>query len=77
DAMLEKVNSFRPHFTDRAMQKFGHLLPSHIPPRMKNWRDKYENHLLLKMAGDGVAEVQRWLNEFFKSAEGGFFTRTP
>ncbi len=77
DAMLEKVKFFRPHFTDRAMQKFGHLFPSHLPPRMKNWRDKYEHHLLLKMAGDGVAEAQRWLNEFFKSAEGGFFTCTP
>lgn len=62
--MLEKVKFFRPHFTDRAMQKFGHLFPSHLPPRMKNWRDKYEHHLLLKMAGDGVAEAQRWLNEF-------------
>ncbi|EBS7635486.1 D-lactate dehydrogenase [Salmonella enterica] len=77
DAMLEKVKFFRPHFTDRAMQKFGHLFPSHLPPRMKNWRDRYEHHLLLKMAGDGVAEAQRWLNEFFKSAEGGFFTCTP
>lgn len=48
DAMLEKVKFFRPHFTDRAMQKFGHLFPSHLPPRMKNWRDKYEHHLLLK-----------------------------
>ena len=38
DAMLEKVKFFRPHFTDRAMQKFGHLFPSHLPPRMKNWR---------------------------------------
>lgn len=39
---------FRPHFTDRAMQKFGHLFPSHLPARMKSWRDKYEHHLLLK-----------------------------
>ncbi len=51
DAMLEKVKFFRPHFTDRAMQKFGHLFPSHLPPRMKNWRDKYEHHLLLKNGG--------------------------
>ncbi len=41
DAMLEKVKFFRPHFTDRAMQKLMEPFPSHLPPRMKNWRDKY------------------------------------
>ena len=77
DAMLEKVKFFRPHFTDRAMQKFGHLFPSHLPPRMKNWRDKYEHHLLLKMAGDGVGEAKSWLVDYFKQAEGDFFVCTP
>ena len=38
EAMLEKVKIFRPHFTDRAMQTFSHLFPSHLPPRMKTWR---------------------------------------
>jgi D-lactate dehydrogenase len=33
---------------------------------MKTWRDKYEHHLLLKMAGDGIEEAQAWLTEFFK-----------
>ena len=77
DAMLEKVKFFRPHFTDRAMQKFGHLFPSHLPPRMKKWRDKYEHHLLLKMAGDGVGEAKSWLVDYFKQAEGDFFVCTP
>lgn len=59
------------------MQKFGHLFPSHLPPRMKNWRDKYEHHLLLKMAGDGVGEAKSWLVDYFKQAEGDFFVCTP
>ena len=37
---------------------------------MKTRRDKYEHHLLLKMAGDGIAEAQNWLSRFFKTAEG-------
>ena len=77
DAMLEKVSLFKPHFTDRFMQKLGNAFPAHLPPRMKSWRDKYEHHLLLKMAGDGIAEAQSWLSEFFKTAEGGFFACTP
>ncbi|MDY0971957.1 D-lactate dehydrogenase [Siccibacter turicensis] len=77
DAMLEKVRFFRPNFTDRAMQKLGNLFPSHLPPRMRSWREKYEHHLLLKMAGDGIAEAQAWLSDYFKTAEGDFFACTP
>lgn len=76
DALLAKAPVFKPHFTDRAMQKLGHLFPSHLPPRMKSWRDKYEHHLLLKMSGDGIAEAQRWLADYFKTAEGDFFACT-
>ena len=77
DAMLEKVSLFKPHFTDRFMQKIGNVFPAHLPSRMKSWRDRYEHHLLLKMAGNGVAEAQTWLTEFFKTAEGDFFACTP
>ncbi len=76
DAMLEKVTLFKPHFTDRLMQRVGSVFPGHLPPRMKSWRNKYEHHLLLKMAGDGIAEAQSWLKEYFTEAEGGFFACT-
>ena len=76
DALLGKSTLFKPHFTDRAMQSLGRLFPSHLPPRMKSWRNKYEHHLLLKMSGDGIAEAQRWLSTFFADAEGDFFACT-
>ncbi|WP_313112217.1 D-lactate dehydrogenase [Pseudescherichia sp.] len=76
DAMLEKVTLFKPHFTDRLMQRVGSVFPGHLPPRMKSWRNKYEHHLLLKMAGEGIAEAQSWLKEYFTEAEGGFFACT-
>lgn len=77
DAALEKVSLFKPHFTDRFMQKLGHAFPAHLPARMKTWRDKYEHHLLLKMSGEGIDEAQAWLGEYFKAAEGDFFACTP
>lgn len=76
DAMLEKVSLFKPHFTDRLMQRVGSVFPGHLPSRMKSWRNKYEHHLLLKMAGDGIAEAQSWLKDYFTEAEGGFFACT-
>lgn len=77
DTLLEKVALFKPHFADRFMQKLAHLFPAHLPPRMKTWRDNYQHHLLLKMAGDGIEEAQKWLTEYFHKAEGDFFVCTP
>lgn len=77
EALLEKAAIFKPHFIDRSLQKISGIFPSHLPPRMKEWRDKYEHHLLLKMSGDGIAEAQSWLQDYFASAEGDFFACTP
>lgn len=76
DAMLEKVSLLKPHFTDRALQKISGLFPAHLPERMNIWRDKYQHHLLLKMAGDGIEEAQQWLDEYFSQADGDFFVCT-
>ncbi|WP_086868218.1 D-lactate dehydrogenase [Kosakonia pseudosacchari] len=77
EALLEKAAVFKPHFIDRSLQKISGFFPSHLPPRMKAWRDKYEHHLLLKMSSDGIAEAENWLKTYFASAEGDFFVCTP
>ncbi|OAT78948.1 D-lactate dehydrogenase [Mangrovibacter phragmitis] len=77
DAILEKHHLFKPHFTDRFMQKISGYFPNHLPSRMQEWRQKYEHHLLLKMAGDGIAEAQNFLERYFHDAEGDFFVCTP
>jgi D-lactate dehydrogenase len=43
---------------------------------MKAWRDRFEHHLILKMAGDGVSEAARYLSSVFPSATGDFFECT-
>ncbi|WP_416274406.1 D-lactate dehydrogenase [Kosakonia cowanii] len=77
DALLDKATVFKPRFIDRSLQKISGLFPSHLPSRMKEWRDKYEHHLLLKMSGGGIDEAQNWLKAFFADAEGDFFVCTP
>lgn len=76
DALLEKVPFVKPYFTDRAMQRLCSLFPAHLPLRMKQYRDQYEHHLLLKMSGEGIAEARDWLNQYFQQAEGDFFVCT-
>lgn len=77
DALPEKIALFKPHFSDRFMQKLSNVFPNHLPPRMTIWRDRYQHHLLLKMSGDGVSEAKNWLTEFFNTAAGDFSVCTP
>ena len=77
DAILNKVPLLPSNLVDRGMQLLSKLWPSHLPPRMKEFRDRYEHHLMLKMAGDGIDEAKVWLKAFFASADGGYFECTP
>jgi len=49
------------------------LLPSHLPRRMGEFRQRYEHHLLLKVSAQDAAETEAWLRGFFADHEGGYF----
>ncbi|MBN8791774.1 MAG: D-lactate dehydrogenase [Stenotrophomonas nitritireducens] len=59
--------------SDRALQALAGLLPAHLPPRMGQFRQRYEHHLLLKVSARDAAETEAWLRGFFDGHEGGFF----
>jgi D-lactate dehydrogenase len=63
--------------TDKVIQFICDLLPSHLPPRLVEWRNRYEHHLILRMADEGIAEAAQWLAQHFPSATGSFFECTP
>ncbi|WP_313253353.1 D-lactate dehydrogenase [Stenotrophomonas sp.] len=63
--------------TDRVMQAVTGLLPSHLPARMGEFRQRYEHHLLLKVSAQDAAATEAWLNRFFATHEGGYFHCTP
>ncbi|MFV8871221.1 D-lactate dehydrogenase [Serratia fonticola] len=77
DATLNKLPLIPHNLTDNLMQKLSKLAPNHLPPRMKAYRQRFEHHLLLKMAGPGVAEAEQYLKSYFAQAEGDFFVCTP
>jgi len=77
DATLNKLPLIPHNLTDSLMQKLSKLAPNHLPPRMKAYRQRFEHHLLLKMAGPGVAEAEQYLKSYFAQAEGDFFVCTP
>ncbi|ATA23926.1 D-lactate dehydrogenase [Brenneria goodwinii] len=77
DAIFGKVPFLPSHLVDRTMQFLSRLLPSHLPERMKIYRNRFEHHLMLKMAGDGIEEARRWLEHYFRDVDGEFFICTP
>ena len=68
---------FGKRFSDRWLQRLSKLFPAHLPARIKDFRGKFEHHLLLEMSGDGVAEAAAYLSSFFaNSSVGAYFECT-
>ena len=63
--------------SERVLQRLGRLLPDHLPPRLRAWRDRYEHHLILTVDADGLAAAQALLAATFPSASGDVFACTP
>jgi D-lactate dehydrogenase len=59
--------------SDRLLQSISRLLPDHLPARMRQWRDRYEHHLILKVEGESLAEVRRLLTVHARTTSGAFF----
>jgi D-lactate dehydrogenase (quinone) len=76
DAFAGRLNFLPRDLSDRIMQWISRLFPNHLPKRIKEYRDKYEHHLLLKMSGAGIGADRRFLESIFPSAQGDFFECT-
>jgi D-lactate dehydrogenase (quinone) len=62
--------------SDKIMHGISRLFPNHLPKRMKEYRDKYEHHLLLKMSAGGINDARLFLESRFPSTQGDFFECT-
>jgi D-lactate dehydrogenase len=76
DALATRWPFLPRDLSDRLMQMASRLFPSHLPKRMKDFRDRYAHHLMLKMAGSGIDEARTYLQSIFPSAQGAFFECT-
>lgn len=77
-AMKSRVDGFFERFgirniTDRVIQSVMNLLPSHLPKRMNEWRDRYEHHLLVRVSNDTLEATREFLNGYFSSSTTGAF----
>lgn len=77
-ALKSRVDAFFEGFklrgvTDHILQAVMALLPSHLPKRMREFRKRFDHHLLLKVSLDSAAETKAFLQSYFASREGDFF----
>ncbi|WP_139793245.1 D-lactate dehydrogenase [Ensifer aridi] len=77
DAFAERLSFLPANLSDRVMQAFSRLFPSHLPPRLKQFRDRFQHHLMIKTAGSTVNESRSLLASLFPSEAGDFFECTP
>ena len=76
DAFCARSGVLPSHLTDRLMQAASRLVPRHLPARLYAYRDRFEHHLMLRMADGGIEEARAFLQRFFPSASGDFFECT-
>jgi D-lactate dehydrogenase len=78
-AMKSRVDGFFERFglrgiTDKAIQALMNLLPSHLPARMREYRDRFEHHLLVRVSNDTLEQTRAFLSDYFgNSASGSYF----
>ena len=77
-AMKSRVDGFFERFglrgvTDKVIQALMNLLPSHLPPRMREYRDRFEHHLLVRVFNDTLEQTRSFLNEYFANSTSGAY----
>ena len=77
ESLCLRVKFLPTHLYDHILQAASSLFPRHLPKRMYEYHRRFEHHLLLRMADDGIDEARAYLNSLFPSARGAFFECTP
>jgi D-lactate dehydrogenase (quinone) len=73
DSLCERLG-FLPHdLSDRMMQFLSSIFPRHLPNRLYEYHSRYEHHLMLRVADDGIDEARNYLTDSFPTADGDFF----
>lgn len=76
DAFARLIGLSQAHLSDRLLQWASRWFPNHLPARMLAFRDRFEHHLVLKMADDGIEPARSRLAQMFPSATGDVFECT-
>ena len=79
NGVFGKVPGIGPTFADTVSQFIFDRVPNQMPKRMKDYRNRFEHHLILTVSAAQKAESEALLKDFFASEAdlGKFFICTP
>lgn len=77
DRMAASIGIFPARFSDRLLQWCAGLLPQHLPLRLREFRNKYEHHLIVKAAGPNIEPTREILSALFSDRAGEVFECDP
>lgn len=58
------------YLPDLMLYGISRFFPSQIPPRLREYRDRFEHYLIFKTSDAGIAEAERYLSEVWGKREG-------
>jgi D-lactate dehydrogenase len=73
DGWLDAVGLGQRGLVDRWLNRVASLFPQHLPARMRGYRDRYEHHLMLRMAAEDLASMRAYLRNCFAGRDGDYF----
>lgn len=76
DGFAAKFKFLPLNITDRLLQRMSACTPSHLPRRIRSYRDRFEHHLMIKVAGDAILPTRQLLATLFPTAAGEVFECT-
>jgi len=76
DGITGRFGFIPPDLSDKMMYWISRFFPNHLPRKLKDYRNKYEHYLMLKMSGDGILDARRFLAARYPSKHGSFFECT-
>lgn len=77
EGWLDAIGLGKRGLVDRWLNALAQLFPQHLPARMRGWRDRYEHHLMVRMAADDLGAMRTYLRCSFAERDGDYFECSP
>lgn len=77
DRVAAKIPFIPANLFDRLLHGLARLLPNHLPPRIREFRDRYEHHLLIRTGEDGTDALAAYLAATMPDTAGAYLVCSP
>lgn len=73
DVRVKNLRILPHNAVDRMLQMVNRLTPKAVAPRLLQWRNRFEHHLMIKCDARDTAELESLVSTFFTQRQGDWF----